>query len=121
MKKVFKCICALVVFLSIPAVAGLGIMSLWNEIVPTTCGFAEIDFWQSVGLFLIGQLLSGGSLITLFLIIGAFHAILHHHSDDWGSHWHNMTREQKLEFMERRRKAHLRFHNRNKSGENASE
>ncbi|MDE5947784.1 MAG: hypothetical protein K2G86_03215 [Prevotella sp.] len=107
MKKVAKIFMAMIVFVTIPAVAGLGIMALWNSLVTSICGFAAITFWQSIGFFLLGQLLSGGFLIMLFVLLGMIHSINHHHGD-WHDHWHKMSDEERREFIFRRRK---RFQN----------
>lgn len=116
MKKTAKTFFALLVVLGVvPAVAGLGITALWNGILPTACGFAAIGFWQGVGLFFLGQLLSGGFLLGLFLLGGCFHAIGHPRAD-WRGHWHNMTDEQRREFIQRRHREHFGFRRRAAQG-----
>ncbi|MDE5788683.1 MAG: hypothetical protein K2H79_09140 [Bacteroidaceae bacterium] len=112
MKKTVKTFFALLVVLGVvPAVAGWGITALWNGILSAACGFAAIGFWQGVGLFLLGQLLSGGFLLGLFLIGGCIRAIGHPRAD-WRGHWHNMTDEQRREFIERRHREHFGFRSR---------
>lgn len=97
-------------FVIVPAFTGFVITSLWNGIVTTVCGFAAISFWQGIGLFILSMCLSvGGFLFGLFLIGGIMHVVGHPH-EDMGSHWHNMTDEQRREFIERRRREHFRFH-----------
>ena len=67
MKRTFKIFATILVLIAVPVLAGLGIMALWNGIVTTICGFSAITFLQGVGLFLLGQLLSCGFIIPLFL------------------------------------------------------
>lgn len=111
MKKIFKSVVTLMVFIAvIPSLAGVAITYLWNSILVTVCGFAVIGFWQGVGLFLLGQIMTGGFIIAPFLIGGSLHKIFHH-DGDWHSHWHSLTKEQKREFIERRRMEHFGFRN----------
>ena len=118
MKRTFKIFATLLVLIAIPALAGLGIMALWNGIVTTICGFKAITFLQGVGLFFLGQLLSSGFIILLFLGVGSLHAIYHNHGD-WRDHWHKMSDEERREFIQRRREM-FGFRNRPGNGEEAS-
>lgn len=119
MKKTFRTLVTLLVLLAIPALAGLGIMALWNGIVSGVCGFAAITFYQAVGLFLLGQLLGSGFIIPLFIGFGSLHAIRHHHHEDWRDHWHKMSDEDRREFIQRRREM-FSFRNRPDNGEDAT-
>ncbi|MDE5650089.1 MAG: hypothetical protein K2G33_01200 [Duncaniella sp.] len=113
MGKIIKTIVTFTLFIAvIPALAGLAITALWNSILVPVCGFAVIGFWYSVGLFLLGQIMTGSFIIALFIIGGCLHKILHH-DNDWHSHWHNMTDEQRRKFIEVRRRAHFSFRNHN--------
>ena len=118
MKKTVKTFAILIVLLAIPAIAGIGIMALWNSIVTAACGFTAITFCQAVGLFLLGQLLGSGFVIPLFLGFGSLHA-LRHHSGDWRDHWHKMSEEERREFIQRRREM-FGFRNRPGNGEDAT-
>lgn len=121
MKKAIKTIVILLLFLIVfPALAGVVVTALWNSIIPAICGFAAITFWQGVGLFILGQILTGGVLLAMFFIGGGIHALGHHH-DEWRSHWHNMTDEQRHEFINRRRREHLGLRNRQNKSEDAAE
>ena len=102
MKKVIKLIVTLAAIVAVPALTGLGIKMLWNNIITSVCGFAAISFWQSVGIFLLGQLLSGGFLIMLFILASGIHSLCHHHRN-FHDHWHKMTDEERREFILRRR------------------
>lgn len=120
MKKTVKAIFIIIlIFVVFPASAGFAVMALWNTIMPALCGFALITYWQSVGLFLMGQILTGGILLALLFVGGGLHAISHHHGE-WGSHWHSMTDEERRKFIERRRRGHFGFHNRQSNRENAA-
>lgn len=121
MKKLIKTIITLVAFFAvIPAIASLAITALWNSTLVAACGFMEIGFWHGVGMFLLGQILSGGFVLALFLVGGSIHKICHHDAD-WHGGWHKMTDEQRREFIERRRKEHLGFRNRKLADNNAAE
>ena len=102
MKKIIKLLVLLIVLSAITAAAALGIMALWNNIATEVCGFAAINFCQAVGLFILGQLLSGGFIIALFVGIGSLHHVFHSRRS-WHDHWHNMTDEERLQFIQRRR------------------
>lgn len=104
MNKVMKHISIILLFLVVvPSLAGLAVTLLWNGIVTVACGFAPIGFWQGAGLFVLGQILTGGFILGLFLLGGSIHAAGRRHAGDWHAHWHNMTDEQRREFIERRR------------------
>lgn len=109
----------MIVFLAITALAGIGIMALWNSLVTSICGFAAITFWQSIGFFLLGQLLSGGFLVMLLILMGCLHGLTHHH-EEWHDHWHKMTDKERREFILRRRE-HFGFHNRPKKEDDITE
>lgn len=120
MKKAIKATVISLLFLVVfPALAGLAVTALWNSIIPAVCGFQAITFWQGTGLFILGQILTGGFLLALFFIGGGIHALGHRHGE-WKSHWHNMTDEQRREFINRRRE-HFGFRNRQNMSENAAD
>lgn len=121
MKKALKTIVLLLLFIIVfPSLAGFAVMALWNSLIPAICGFATITFLQGVGLFFLGQLLTGGFLLALFLIGGGIHT-LWHRNGAWNNHWHNMTDEQRREFITRRRREHFGFRNRQNKNEDATE
>lgn len=86
----------------VPAVAGGAVLLLWNQLVPSLTGFAAIGFWQALGLFLLGQLLSGGFIFGLFLLAFGLHAIFHKHNHAAMEKWKHMTDEQRREIFLRR-------------------
>lgn len=67
-------------------VVGLVVMELWNWLVPSIFGLRHINFWQALGLFLLGKLLFGG-----------FHR--HGGHGRWGGHmrerWARMNPEER--------------------------
>lgn len=119
MKKTIKIFAILILLLAVPALAGLGIAALWNSILTSACGFAAISFYQGVGLFLLGQLLSCGFLIPCFIGFGSMHA-LRHNREDLRGHWHSMSDRERREFIQRRREV-FGFRNRPANGEATSE
>lgn len=121
MKKALKAIVLLLLFLIVfPSLAGVAVMALWNSLIPAICGFATITFMQGVGLFFLEQLLTGGFLVMIFVLMACLHKLTHHHGE-WHNHWHNMTDEQRREFINRRRREHFGFRNRQNQNEDATE
>ena len=50
-----------IIFVAIAAVAfGFGVMYLWNWLMPVLFGLPVIEFWQAIGLVILGKLLFGG-------------------------------------------------------------
>lgn len=103
MKKTVKSIFLIILFFAVfPALAGVTVMTLWNALMPALCGFSVITFPQSIGLFILGQILSAGVIVGMLFLWGGLHA-LSHHRGDWHGRWHKMTDEQRREFIHRRR------------------
>lgn len=121
MKKIVKILVTLVVFAAvIPSLAGVSIAALWNSVIVPACGFSSIGFLHGVGLFLLGQVMTGGFVFAFFLLGGCMHKIFHHEGD-WHSHWHKMTGEERKEFIERRRREYFDVRNQRHAGEDAAE
>lgn len=75
------------------------VMNLWNCIITGICGFVAVSFWQALGMLALGLTLSGG--LFLFILMLA-HAFTPHHYDsrrELFKKWHNMTEEQRHEFL----------------------
>lgn len=121
MKKTIKLALFVLIFLVIiPILAGLVITSLWNGIITSVCGFAAITILQAIGIFVLGMVLSvGGFYLGMFIMGAGMHAMGHRH-EGMHSHWHNMTDEQRRDFINRRREF-FGTHNRQHTGENAKE
>ena len=55
--KVIKFIALAILFV---AIMGWVVMSLWNWLVPTLFHGPVINFWQTIGLFVLSKILFGG-------------------------------------------------------------
>lgn len=86
----------------IPAVASGIIMYVWNALVPATFGLAAISFWQAAVMFVLCQMLSGGFVIGLILLLMGLHGIYHRRHHAAHERWKNMTDEQRREVFMRR-------------------
>ncbi len=104
---------ALMCVLGIAAVAlfGLAVMLLWNWLMPTIFGLIIINYWQALGLLVLGKILFSG--------FGRHGKWMHHHRHGHhGMHHHNamrekwakMTPEQQKEFIRKRREHMKGFH-----------
>lgn len=113
MKKIAKAIASLILFfVAIPLLAGVATTALWNNILTSACGFAAIGVWQGVGMFILGQILSGGFVLGCFFAFGSIHHIAGHPGRGLKRHWHDMTEEQRREFIEQRARFGFHHHNR---------
>ncbi len=102
MKRIFKVLCCLLIWLCVlPVCAGYGVTLLWNSILSGVLGCGVIGLWQGVGLFFLGQLLSGGFVLGILILGWGMHGAWHHHHHH--GHWHKMTDEERRDFFERRR------------------
>lgn len=120
MKKIIKALATtFVFFIAIPLIAGLAITALWNNILTTACGFSVISLWQGAGLFILGQILSGGFVLGCFLVAASIHRIMGHHGGGLKHHWNNMTEEEQREFIEKRAK--FGFHHHHRKAEDGEE
>lgn len=90
----------LLLLIMIPAVVAAGIMLLWNSFVPEVFGFANVTYWQALGMFLLCQLLCGGFVIGLIGLAAVGHR--HRHHNEFRDRWHNMSREERRDFINRR-------------------
>ena len=84
------------------AVVGVVVMLLWNWLLPDIFGFAVINYWQALGLFVLARILLGGFGGSRML--GA-HAGFH--KNPVHEKWQKMTSEERKEFI---RKRHGKFH-----------
>lgn len=75
------------------------IMLIWNAVIPSILGLSIINYWQSLGLFILCRILFGG------FRFGAggrgFHGM---GENPIHEKWKNMTSEERKEFIEKRRK-----------------
>ncbi|WP_301754516.1 hypothetical protein [uncultured Muribaculum sp.] len=120
MKKTVKILATILMFLVvIPMIAGYATTALWNNILTFACGFSSIGLWQGIGIFVLGQILSGGFILGCFFTIGSIHHAIGHSRGDLRHNWHNMTVDQRKEFIERR--ARFGFRHNHRSDEDAAE
>lgn len=47
-------------FIGLFALASLGVMYLWNWLIPAVIGWSVINYWQALGLMVLCRLLFGG-------------------------------------------------------------
>ncbi len=102
MKRFFKTVAALAVWVWLPAIASWGIMLLWNLLLPSLCGMGVIGYWQALGLFMLGQFMSGGFLIGFVCLGGILHACGLDPRGRSHRHWHSLSAEERKEFIRRR-------------------
>ena len=79
-------------------VIGLLVMLLWNALLPELFPVKQINYWQALGLLLLGRLLSGnmgGSSHRK-----PFSRFSQHHREKWM----NMSEEEKIKVKEEWRK-----------------
>jgi hypothetical protein len=89
--------------LMIVAMFGVVIMLLWNWLLPDIFGFAGINLWQALGLFVLAKILFGN-----FGFGGKhwLHAYFHH--NPIREKWMKMTPEERKEFISKRHGFHHR-------------
>ncbi len=72
------------------------VMLLWNWLMPSMFGLAQVGFWQAVGLLALCKILFGS--------IGFGHhphgRHCHHGKNKLREHWNNMTPEERKKVME---------------------
>ena len=66
-------------------------MLLWNALLPDIFGIATINFWQALGLLVLGRLLFGG--------LGAMSHLHDHHHNSIREKWLKMKPEERKEFI----------------------
>ena len=81
---------ALVVVVAVTLMS-LGVMALWNWVIPPVMGWKAIDFWQAVGLLVLARLLFG-------FRFGFGHRM--HWRGRMMERWERMTPEEREKFRE---------------------
>lgn len=103
MKRILKVLATILMFfVAVPLLAGFATTTLWNNILTSACGFNVINIWQGVGIFILGQILSGGFVLGGFFAVGSLHHAIGHSGGKLKHHWHNMTDEERKAFIDRR-------------------
>jgi hypothetical protein len=96
------------------AVFGVGVMFLWNALLPGIFGLSVINYWQAAGLLLLSRILFGGFSVfgrELFMPHGGHSRDerLFRHGNPLREKWMNMTDEERKAFIAKE-KDFLRFH-----------
>ncbi len=73
-------------------VVGAVVMSLWNWLTPAIFGWHTIDFWQALGLLVLGRLLFGG--------LRGGHGRHGHWRARMAQRWDEMSDEERQRFRE---------------------
>lgn len=74
-------------------VVGAVVMTLWNWLTPAIFGWHTIDFWQAMGLLVLGRLLFGG-------LRGGGHGRHGHWRARMAQRWDEMSDEERQRFRE---------------------
>jgi hypothetical protein len=115
MNKVFKIRSAgILVMLAMLAVFGIGVMLLWNALLPGVFGLPVLNYWQAAGLLLLSRILFGGLGGFgggRFLMRGGYgrDERLFHHGNPLREKWMNMTDDERKAFI-KKEKDFMRFH-----------
>ena len=78
----------------------LGVMLLWNHLLPTLFGISTITFWQAAGLLILARLLFG--------CFRGRHCGHHHFGNQWHKEnklhekWMNLTPEERKDYIHKR-------------------
>ncbi|MDR2010877.1 MAG: hypothetical protein LBQ22_10395 [Bacteroidales bacterium] len=88
-------------FLLIAAGFSAVVMLLWNWLMPSIFGLITINFWQALGILVLARILFGG-----FKAGKMMNHKMHqgHHNSPMHDKWMKMSPEQRMEFIEKRRK-----------------
>ena len=82
-------------FIAFIALAGVGVMLLWNALIPEIFGVAQISWVQALGLLILARLLVGSR---------GYRGWGPYRSDHWRKRWEskmaNMSPEQRAKFKE---------------------
>jgi hypothetical protein len=107
------------IMLATIAVFGLGVMLLWNALLPGMFGLFALNYWQAVGLLLLSRILFGGFGPGRFMthVSQGRDERLFRHGNPLREKWMNMTNEERRAFIEREKnfmrfnRGFSRFHN----------
>jgi hypothetical protein len=112
MNKIFKIRAAgILITLAMLAVFGLGVMLLWNALLPGIFGLSGINYWQAAGLLLLSRILFGGFGPGPFMthLRQGRDERLFRHGNPLREKWMNMTDEERRAFIGKE-KDFMRFH-----------
>jgi hypothetical protein len=112
MNKVFKIrLAGIVIMLATLAIFGIGVMLLWNALLPAIFGLPALNYWQAAGLLLLSWILFGGLDGRLFMPHGwqGRDGRLFHHGNPLREKWMSMTDEERKAFI-KKEKDFVGFH-----------
>jgi hypothetical protein len=112
MNKISKIRAAgILIMLAMLAVCGLGVMLLWNALVPGIFALPALNYPQAAGLLLLSWILFGGFGPGSFMthVRQGKDERLFHHGNPLREKWMNMTDDERKAFFEKE-KDFLRFH-----------
>lgn len=94
-------------FIGLFALASLGVMYLWNWLIPAVIGWSVINYWQALGFMVLCRLLFGG-----FRGFGHFGPFGHHPGGFFfgNREEHNRFHEQMKNMPWEERREHIRRH-----------
>jgi hypothetical protein len=106
MNKVLKIrIVGIFIMFALLAACSLGVMLLWNALLPGIFGLPALNYWQAAGLLLLSRILFGGLGAGRFIPHGG-----HSRDDRFFRHgnplrekWMSMTDEERKAFVEKER------------------
>ncbi len=89
-------------FLLMVAGFSFAVMLLWNWLMPAIFGLITISFWQAMGLLVLARILIGGFGIHKMMRGGIMHRM--HQHNPIHEKWMKMSPEERMEFINKRRK-----------------
>jgi hypothetical protein len=101
-------------FLAIPALFGVAVMLLWNWLMPSILGLNTVNFWQSLGIFVLCRILFGGFGLKHHLRHKKFGEGMHGMQNNIREKWLKMTPEERKQFVNNRRDEFYRRDNFNR-------
>ena len=94
------------------AVIVAAIMLLWNYLIPSIIGWSAINYWQALGLFILGRLFFGGFGHRGFGHHGfGFPHGGHEHPHLFREKFKNMSPEERKDFIRQRFEEHQELFN----------
>lgn len=90
-----------IVFIAIAAAAVAAVMFLWNYLVPAITGWAAINYWQALGLMVLGRLVTGGFRKPKSNKRSSRNEDGHFHPQHAHHHFEGMSKEEKREHIKR--------------------
>jgi hypothetical protein len=89
--------------LGVIAVFGVGVMLLWNALLPEIFGLPALNYWQAAGILLLSRILFGGLEQGHHNRRNGIGIGLGNHGNKLREKWFSMTEEERKEFIEKER------------------